>query len=198
MNVMNELTSLDITPVDLTNGAITDYRIKIDSFVEIQQNDRLFITTPATVGFGPKGITCSAVSPNVGVTAAFCEVIDSNQLSVKLLDITKANGIFELIVSGMRNPPNFLKSGLFSDISMKTFDFYPIVKLSKYDNLWIQTNKVAKITEFTLVQSNVIYGLEASYTVSFTPKNPINQGGIITLEWSNQVELINEDFKCIV
>jgi len=98
----------------------------------------------------------------------------------------------------MRNPPNFRKSGLFSDISMKTFDFYPIVKLSKYENLWIQTNKVAKITEFTLVQSNVIYGLEASYIVSFTPKNPINQGGTITLEWSNQVELINEDFKCIV
>ena len=129
MNVMNELSSLDITAADLTNGAVTDYKIKLNSFVEIQQNDRLFITTPPSVGFGPKGISCSAVTPNLGVTAASCEVVDSNQISVKLIDITRANGQFELIVSGMKNPPNFRKSGLFSDISMKTWDFYPIQKL---------------------------------------------------------------------
>jgi hypothetical protein len=127
MSVMNTLTGMEIVAADLTNGAVTDYRIKLDTFVHLKDEDRILITTPPNIGFGPNGISCSGVTPDaIGVIEAACEVIDENIFSVSVSEISQLNGIFELIVSGMKNPPNFRRSGLFSDIAMQTFDYYPV------------------------------------------------------------------------
>lgn len=53
-----------------------------------------------------------------GVTESICEVVDSDSFTVSLKKVTQEEGIFEVLVSGMKNPPNFRKSGLFSDIKM--------------------------------------------------------------------------------
>ena len=149
MSKMNELTKLEIEPLDLTNGAVTDYLVRIDSFVYLKDNDRLMITNPETVGFGPDGITCHPTRPDpLGVSAVSCEKISDTSFEVNVEKLTQQDGIFELIVHGLKNPPNFRKSGLFSDIFMQTDDYYSIQILEKYDNLWIQTNKAAQITDF--------------------------------------------------
>ena len=151
MSLMNTLTGIEITAADLTNGAVTDYRMKLITLVHLKDEDRIMLTTPPTILFGPNGITCLAVTPDaIGVIEASCEVIDEHSFAVSLSEISQQDGIFELIVSGMKNPPNFRRSGLFSDIIMETFDYHPVQKLDNYENLWIQTNKVATISVFTL------------------------------------------------
>ena len=63
-----------------------------------------------------------------------------------------------MIVNGIKNPPNFRKSGLFSNIYMQTVDYYNIQFLENYDNLWVQTNEVATITDYYRVQSTEVFG----------------------------------------
>ena len=46
---------------------------------------------------------------------------------------------------------------------------------------------MAKITDFTRLQIPEAYGSEASYTITFTPINPISENGVMTLEWTDQV-----------
>ena len=44
---------------------------------------------------------------------------------------------------------------------------------------------MATITDFTRIQSVELFGIDAVYTISFTPVNPIGRDGIITLEWTD-------------
>lgn len=46
MTEMNKLTAMEITAKSLVNGAVTDYTIKLDSFVHVKDQDRILITTP--------------------------------------------------------------------------------------------------------------------------------------------------------
>ena len=55
-----------------------------------------------------------------------CEMIDNHSLAINLVKINKINGIFTIVVHGLKNPPNFRKSELFSNIYMQTFDYYNI------------------------------------------------------------------------
>ena len=58
---MNDLKGLDIHVDDLSNGAVTAYQFKIDTFVYLKNNDRILITTPPQVGFGKDGLSCYPV-----------------------------------------------------------------------------------------------------------------------------------------
>lgn len=202
---MNTLNSFEITPVKLINGAITDYLVRIQTFIPLKNRDRILITTPPTVTFGPN-ISCDPIKPKaIGVGAVSCEIVDDISFAINLDKMTindkmnKKNGIFEIIVHGMKNPPNFRKSEVFSNIYIQTFDYYNICALESHENLWIQTDEVGTITEYNRDQSTEIFGLEAVYTINFTPINPISKDGIITLEWSDQVKFNkNDDLACKV
>lgn len=75
MTEMNSLTSLEMVPASLVNGAVTDYHIKFDSFVHLADGDRVLITTPPTIGFGPSGVSCKPIeAAAVGVTETSCEL----------------------------------------------------------------------------------------------------------------------------
>lgn len=138
MSVMNTLTSVDLTPVSLVNGAVTEYRLRIDTFVHLMNKDRIMITTPKTVTFGPESLECYAVSPEpIGVLQASCERIDEETFAVILQEIDKQAGVFEVMVYGIKNPPNYRKSGLFSNIYMQTHDYYNMQVLKNYENLWV-------------------------------------------------------------
>ena len=122
---MNDLKGLDIHVDDLSNGAVTAYQFKIDTFVYLKNNDRILITTPPQVGFGKDGLSCYPVKPDpIGVTKVQCENIDEETFVVSLTNVDKQDGIFEFMVDGLKNPPNFRRSGLFSNIFMETYDFY--------------------------------------------------------------------------
>ena len=141
MSNMNTLSSVEITPVELINGAITDYHVKVDSFVHIKNRDRILITTPPTVTFGKESLSCDPISPDpIGVTVVSCERIDDSTFAINFQEVNQQEGRFEVMVHGIKNPPNFRKSGLFSNIYMQTFDYYNIQILKNYENLWIQTN----------------------------------------------------------
>lgn len=98
----------------------------------------------------------------------------------------------------MKNPPNFRRSALFSDIKMQTFDYYDMQKLETYENLFVQTNEVAMITDYQLLQSTTLLGLDATYTLTFTPKNPLSNDGMMSLSWTDQVVFLEDDFKCTI
>jgi hypothetical protein len=130
MNQMNDLTALDVHVNDLSNGAVTAYKFKIDTFVYLKDADRLLVTLPPTVGFGPNGISCRPATPDpVGITDVSCENIDEKTFYVQLARVDKQNGIFEFFVDGMKNPPNYRTSGKFSNIFMETFDFYDMQRI---------------------------------------------------------------------
>ena len=189
MSVMNTMTGIEIKPVDLTNGLVTEYIITIDTFVFLGDRDLLLIKTPEEVGFGPDGLGCKAVSPApVGVTECSAETNDNESFFVQLDEIARHAGIFEVAVSGLKNPPNFRRSGLFSNIKMQTYDYYNIMYLESHDHLWIQTDTPATVSTWKLEQSTVVLGLDASYALVFTPENPIGPTGHMTLKWSDQVE----------
>lgn len=61
MDTMNALTGVEIEPQSLINGAITDYLLRIDTFVFLKDGDRILITNPPSVSFGPDGISCAPV-----------------------------------------------------------------------------------------------------------------------------------------
>ena len=83
MSVMNVMSGIEITPKDLTNGAVTDYTISLDTFVFLEDGDIILLTNPPEISFGADGLTCSAVSPDpVGVTEASCENIDGSSFFV--------------------------------------------------------------------------------------------------------------------
>lgn len=107
------------------------------------------ITTPPQVGFGPNGLSCHVADPDaIGVTSVQCENIDEKTLAVTFLTIDRRDGAFEFIVDGLKNPPNFRRSGLFSDILMQTYDYYNTQGLIDYDRLFIQTNTPGTIRNF--------------------------------------------------
>ena len=196
---MNELKGIEITPLDLTNGAVTDYTIKVNSFVHLKNRDRISITTPPNIGFGPQGISCAPAKPSpIGVTQTSCENIDTQTFVVTFDEVNQEEGDFEVIVSGMKNPPNFRKTGLFSDIFFETFDFKNIQKLSDYDNLWVQTNKPGTITDYRRFQTSEGFGVESTYEISFTPLNPIGKDGMIQVTWTDQVKFLKDKQVCTV
>ena len=199
MNKMNELTDLSLYVEDLTNGAVTDYEVTISSFVYLKDNDRVQITNPPQVKFGQDGISCRPAEPDqVGVIGVNCETLDDSSFAVSLTQVDKLEGDFKFIVSGLKNPPNFRTSGKFSNIYMTTGDYYEIQKLSNYDNLFIQTDTPGTITSYTRASSTEVYGLDATYSLEFMPKNPIGKNGMIILEWSESVTFIEEDAVCKV
>ena len=63
MDTMNTLTAVEIVPTSLVNGDVTDYTIKIDSVVHLADGDKILISNPDSVGFGPDGITCKPTDP---------------------------------------------------------------------------------------------------------------------------------------
>lgn len=132
MSVMNDMTSMKISPINLVdgaviNGATTDYKIEMDSFVYLHDEDRILITTPPSIGFGPEGISCDPATPDpLGVSTVSCESIDEAIFAVTLKKVDQKKGKFEIIVHGMKNPPNFRTPKLFSDIFMQTNDYYSI------------------------------------------------------------------------
>lgn len=137
MTNVNTLKAMDVQALSQINGAITDYIIEIESDVELKDRDRILITTPKTVGFSTKGITCDAAVPPIGVSEISCESIDEYSLAVNFKKVDQNLGNFKFIVHGMKNPPNFRRSGLFTNIFMQTFDYYSIQKLENNENLWI-------------------------------------------------------------
>lgn len=138
MNKMNEMTGLELFVGDLTNGAVTDYEFTLDTFVYLKDKDRVRITVPPQVGFGKNGLTCRPSEPDVvGVTEVACEMLDDKSFVVQLNKVDKLEGEFKFIVNGLKNPPNFRRSGEFSNIFMRTFDYFDIQKLSSYENLFI-------------------------------------------------------------
>ena len=174
MSEMNTLTSVEINPVALQNGAITEYRVTIDTFVHLKDKDRILITTPPTVTFGPESLSCAPMSPEpIGVTKVSCDRIDDSTFAINLTEVNQETGIFEVMVDGIKNPPNFRKTGLFSNIYMQTFDYYNIQILDNYENLWVQTNEVGIITDYTRQQSTEVFGSDSVYIIDFTPENPI-------------------------
>lgn len=88
MDIMNTLTGLEIVPQSLINGAVTDYLIRIDTFVFLKDEDKILITNPPTVSFGPDGISCGPSDPEQGVTESTCEVLDVNSFAVSLSKVT--------------------------------------------------------------------------------------------------------------
>ena len=52
------------------------------------------------------------------------------------------------------------------------------------------------ILDYTLQQSTEIYGLNATYTITFMPLNPISKNGLVTLEWSDDVIFYEEEPTC--
>ena len=60
--------------------------------------------------------------------------------------------------------------------------------MKNYQELWVETNEVAKIIDYTRTQSVELFGVDAIYTIQFTPVNPISKDGIMTLSWTDQVE----------
>lgn len=70
--------------------------------------------------------------------------------------------------------------------------------METYDNLFVETDEVAVIEDYSLLQSTLQLGLEATYQVTFTPKNPIGNDGMLTLEWTDQVTFVEEEFKCSI
>ena len=171
MTVMNSLTSMSIQATNLVdgaiiNGAITDYKIEMDSFVYLKDQDRILITNPPSIGFGPDGISCDPATPDpLGVSNVSCESIDEEAFAVTLQKVDQKKGKFEIIVHGMKNPPNFRTPQLFSDIFMQTDDYYSIQKLNEYQNTLIQTNKAASITDFKREQQSDVYGQESRYEI---------------------------------
>ena len=78
--------------------------------------DRLLLTLPPTVGFGPEGISCDPADPALGLTKVSCESIDRSSFAITLDEIQYQAGQFALTVHGMKNPPNYRRSALFSNI----------------------------------------------------------------------------------
>lgn len=70
--------------------------------------------------------------------------------------------------------------------------------METYENLFVETSEVAVITDYSLLMSTKLLGLEAAYKLTFTPTNPIGKDGMLTLEWTDQVTFIEESFKCSV
>lgn len=55
------------------------------------------------------------------------------------------------------------------------------------------------ISEFKLIQQNELYDQDAYYEVVFTPENTIGPSGMILMEYSEEVEVVEgEDFACYV
>ena len=118
MSEMNTIPEISITPASLINGDINDYHITLKSDVLLKNEDRLILTTPESVGFGSDGISCDPVGPaSIGVSKIHCEGTDSGSFVVTFAEVDYELGEYEFIVHGMKNPPNFRKSGLFSNIN---------------------------------------------------------------------------------
>ena len=127
MSEMNTIPTIEITPKSLINGEVTDYHIKLESNVWLQDLDRVLFTTPESVGFGSDGISCDPISPTaIGVNEIFCEITDEGSFAVTFSKIADRTGLYEFTVHGIKNPPNFRKSGLFKDIFFQTIDYYSI------------------------------------------------------------------------
>ena len=125
MSRMNFMNSLSIQPVDLTNGAITDYVFSFDSFVHLKDKDILNVELPVRVQPLAQ-VICSAQQPDpVGVLSASCSA-NENFLTIQFDDIDKLDGEFEVIVSGIKNPSSTRKTGTASNIFMETADFFNI------------------------------------------------------------------------
>ena len=84
-------------------------------------------TTPPNVGFGSNGISCDPIAPTaIGVNEIFCEITDEGSFAVTFSKIADRTGFYEFTVHGMKNPPNFRKSELFTEIFFQTTDYYNI------------------------------------------------------------------------
>lgn len=64
MSEMNTLNSLSIQAASLINGDVTDYKIGLQSLVNLKDSDRILLEIPPSVGFGPNGISCDPAEPD--------------------------------------------------------------------------------------------------------------------------------------
>ena len=127
MNKMNTIPQIQITPSNLINGNVNDYHVSLESYVWLEDEDRLLFTTPESVGFGPNGISCDPIDQApIGVSKVHCETTDASSFVVTFQKVDYKEGKFEFIIHGMKNPPNFRRSDLFKDIFFQTSDYYAI------------------------------------------------------------------------
>ena len=72
MSKMNFIDSIAFKPLDLRNGAISDYLFTLDSFVYLKNGDIINVQMPPQVE-PTEDISCSVISPEpIGVLEASC------------------------------------------------------------------------------------------------------------------------------
>ena len=122
-----------------------------------------------------------------------------NRIKVQLQELSQLDGTFVFVVGGLRNPGTTRRSSTFSDVKVETFDFYPIMQLPAARNaeLFVKTEIAGPIHNWELMQSNENFGEAAAYTLNFFPLNPLGQNSIMTLTWTDQVNL-SRDASCAV
>lgn len=114
----------------------------------MRDGDIFYVDLPEELSLSDQ-ISCSSNDDiPVGVLEASCSGTGKS-LQISFDSLGQETGTFEFIVDGIINAPSFRQTSAFSNIYMKTFDYFDIQMLESTDHLTVANELVANIIEFS-------------------------------------------------
>jgi len=194
MTIPGELSSFSAQQSNFTNGDINRYEFSMQSEIPLYNGDKLSFELPPELQAPPKSedLNCKGKE---GFTEITC-TISGNHMVVVFKELARPYGTFAWSADNIRNPISTKPSSSFSNILIQNEDNYSVAKYSK-PTAPITNELFAQIQKYKLTQDDINVSKVTSYTLDFTPVNPIPRTGSMQISWPRQVQ-VTSDFGCQV
>ena len=145
MDKMSKFSSFEIVAENKTNGHAGVHKVKFHSALPIMTGDILILTVPPEMSV-EAAIFCSGNAS--GIVSVTCTGT-ATTLRAQFSDVNQEAGTFTFFIDGIKNPPSFKPSSSYQDIYLTDSDGYYIQNVADYTNLYVQTEAVALIYNYT-------------------------------------------------
>lgn len=195
MTKMNEIESISVVSGSDVNGNWTDYTFSMSSKFKLMPGDKVSYQFPPGIK-PPQSKNAVCLPAGTNVQSVNCTV-SGDRITVTLLQFKREIGVFDWVVSGVRNPISTKPSNGFTNVQIRDKDEFGVIYFPT------DTNSILTSTEGTITKAFITQGsydslVKNSYQLVFYPYNPIPQTGAIQIQYPSQIGISANGTDCIV
>lgn len=117
-------------------------------------------------------------------------VLTGQKIEIIFEEFTSATNVFNWQLSGITNAPS-TKPSVFNDIAVRDSEDFIVSSFTQEPS--ISNREPRLIQDFGITQTTTDHSKEATYTIEFTPLNPLPATGSVQIVYPSQVSMVNKD-----
>ena len=186
MTTASDFRSISISSGSVNNGAYTNYTFSITLSNVIVSGDYARITIPTEIGLSSPvwtGVSNLATSLTWSLSSGVLDIALATSVGSSL----SANSLMIFLVQNMRNPTTLTTSSSFQVQTLTSDKAYQINV--RTTGLTITNSDRGSITSASVAPDSTALNVSTSYTITFTPTNPLPQNSFIQIGIPSEISV---------